>query len=142
MKRRIFQYGAGGFTFVETIIVIGIIMILTGSVGFSAIGFLDRARNASARTQIELYSAALQAYYLDTGVLPTREQGLQALWQAPTFDPVPHGWRGPYIDRPLQPDPWGHHFEYRIPGKEGMPFEISSPGMQQLNPGEASNGRW
>ncbi|AFG37891.1 type II secretion system major pseudopilin GspG [Spirochaeta africana] len=130
MSTPLIRRGCRGFTFIETIIVIGIILVLTGSVGFTAIGFLDRARLAAARSQIEIYSAALQAYYLDTGRLPTAEQGLHALWEYPYLEPRPTGWMGPYLDRPAGPDPWGEPYRYQVPGPDGRPFAVSSTGVQ------------
>ena len=38
----------GGWTFIETIIVIAIIMILTSSVGFMAFRYLDKAKNRNS----------------------------------------------------------------------------------------------
>ena len=129
-----------GFTFVETIIVIGIIMILAGSVGFMAFGFLDRARVATARNQIETYSVALQAYYLDNGRFPTPEQGLDALWESPVLDPTPRNWSGPYVDRPIAPDPWGNPYRYQVPGPSGLPFGISSLGADGREGGQGVEG--
>lgn len=125
-----FQQGADGFTFIETIITISIILLLSGSVGFSAFRFLDKARFASFRAQTEIYSAALQSYYLDNGKFPSTEQGLSALWEKPYLHPVPDNWFGPYIDRPVAKDPWGNEFQYLSPGKNGEVFTISSPGLE------------
>ena len=78
----------GGWTFIETIVVIGIILILTSSVGFMAFRYLEKAKVVSARSQIETLALALDAYYLDCGRYPTAEQGLSALWEKPVLEPV------------------------------------------------------
>ena len=48
-----------GWTYMETLIVIAIILILTATVGFMAINNLEKARNAAAKTQIESFCTAL-----------------------------------------------------------------------------------
>ena len=58
-----------GFSFAETIAVLAIMLILTAGVGFSAAGYVQKARRLSAESQIEVYRLALQSYYLDCGVL-------------------------------------------------------------------------
>ena len=72
-----------GWTFMETLIVIAIVMVLTASAGFMVSGCLDRAKYASARGQIEAFCVALEGYYIDCGNYPTTEQGLEALRKKP-----------------------------------------------------------
>lgn len=126
----------GGWTFIETLIVIGIILILTSTVGFMAYRYLDKAKTVSARSQIETYSLALDSYYADCGVYPTNEQGLAALWQKPTLEPVPAGWAGPYINKPVRGDPWNNAYEYICPGANGLPFGLRSFGADGKEGGE------
>ena len=110
-----------GWTFVEAIVVIAIIVLLTGTVAFTAVRYVERARRASAQIQIENLGLALQAYYLDSGRYPTDSQGLASLWEQPVLAPIPESWAGPYIDRPIGTDPWGRPFDYRVPGPGGVP---------------------
>ncbi len=130
---------ASGWTFVETIIVITIVLILTGTVAFSAVRYVDRARVAGARAQIAELELALQAYYLDAATYPTAGQGLEALWSKPILAPVPADWQGPYVDGRIEPDPWGRTYEYRVPGPGGLPFEIISYGADGLSGGSGTN---
>ena len=128
-----------GFTFMETIISIAIILILSAAVGFSSVKYIDRARIASCRNQIETFKLALQSYYLDCGNYPTETQGLIALWEKPVLAPVPPGWDGPYIDRQLSKDPWGNNYVYRNPGEKNLPFTIISWGSDGKSGGEGIN---
>ena len=73
------------------------------------------AKDAAARSQIEMLGAALDAYRLDTGRYPTGEQGLAALWTQPNAQPRPAGWRGPYLRKEVPLDPWQHPYVYRSP---------------------------
>lgn len=128
-----------GWTFIETLIVLGIILVLTASVGFMSIRYLQKAKVVAARNQIETFVTALQAYYLDCGMFPTQEQGLDALYTRPLIEPVPEGWNGPYIAKPVPKDPWGNEYVYMVPGPEGLPFGVKSLGADGMEGGEGEN---
>lgn len=124
-----------GFSFAETIAVLAIMLILTAGVGFSAAGYVQKARRLSAESQIEVYRLALQTYYLDCGVYPTDEQGLEALWDKPVLYPVPAGWDGPYVDKEIQKDPWGNSFVYSTRRNRKLPFTVVSFGSDGFEGG-------
>jgi len=131
-----------GWTFVETLIVIGIILILTSTVGFMAFRYVDKARLVAARNQVEELSMALHSYYLDCRQYPTPQQGLDALWEKPTLEPVPAGWEGPYLTRKVRDDPWGHPYTYRVPGPNGLPFGVISFGPGGAEGSEGAIASW
>jgi general secretion pathway protein G len=128
-----------GFTFIETIVVISIILVLSTAVGFSAIKYIERAKLAACRNQIETLRLSLQAYYLDCGAYPTEAQGLIALWEKPVLSPVPPLWNGPYLDRQLPKDPWGYEYHYKNPGDKNLPYTIFSYGADGAIGGENQN---
>lgn len=128
-----------GWTFIETLVVIAIVLVLSGTVGFLAFNYIDSAKVVTARTQIESFSLALNTYYLDTGRFPTQEQGLNALWRKPTSNPVPDRWRGPYIDKAPGLDPWNNEYVYSVPGPNGLPFGITSYGADAQVGGEGND---
>lgn len=128
-----------GWTFIETIIVMFIILILSSSVGFMGIRYLDNAKVTTAKSQIESFSLALDAYYLDSGVYPSESQGLGALWASPGEELAPEHWRGPYLSKPLPKDPWGNEYEYLVPGQGGLPFGIRSFGKDGSEGGEGND---
>jgi general secretion pathway protein G len=128
-----------GFTFIETIVTISIILILSAAVGFSAIKYIERARFASCRNQIETFRLALQSYYLDSFQYPSEGQGLKALWEKPSIPPVPGKWEGPYVDRLIPLDPWGNNYVYKNPGENDLPFSIISYGADGKAGGEGAN---
>ena len=125
-----------GFSFAETIAVLAIMLILTAGVGFSAAGYVQKARRLSAESQIEVYRLALQSYYLDCGAYPTDEQGLEALWEKPVLYPVPAGWNGPYVDKEIQKDPWGNDFVYSTRRNRKLPFTVVSFGSDSFEGGD------
>jgi general secretion pathway protein G len=129
----------GGWTFIETIVVLGIMLILTSSVGFMAFRYLEKAKVVSARSQIETFALALDAYYLDCGRYPSIEQGLPALWEKPVLEPVPAAWNGPYINKKIPSDPWGGAYEYVAPAESRLPAGIQSLGADGLEGGEGND---
>jgi general secretion pathway protein G len=129
----------GGWTFIETLIVIGIVLVLTSSVGFMAIKYLDRAKVVTAKSQIETLALSLDAYFLDCGEYPSDIQGLSALWEKPDRGTVPDFWNGPYLSKPVPRDPWGNEYEYIIPGNSGMPYGVRSLGGDGTEGGEGND---
>lgn len=113
-----------GFTFIETMSVLAIGGILAAGTTISGTKLIEKARQTSAKNQIEQYSAALQSYFLDCGTFPTTEQGLFALWEKPDLYPIPEEWNGPYIERKPSQDPWGTDFEYINSEDSALPSEI------------------
>ena len=134
-----FRRPEAGWTFIETIIVVSIILILTGAVGVAGIRYVDRARHSSAGSEIASFALALDGYYLDNGIYPTSEQGLEALWEQPVSSPVPSSWNGPYISKKDFEDPWGKPYVYQNPGPNNLPFSISSFGADNTEGGEGND---
>ena len=128
-----------GWTFMETLIVIAIILILTATVGYIAINSLDKSRVAAAKTQIESFATALEAYYIDCGKYPTTEQGLGALRKKPETSPGSDNWSGPYLYKDAPKDPWGKEYEYTCPAPDGSPYGIRSFGADGIEGGEDKN---
>jgi general secretion pathway protein G len=129
-----------GWSFVEIIVSIVIILVLSGTVGFLAVNQVEKAKLASARRQISSFKLVLDSYYLDAGQYPTKEQGLEALVSKPSSDPVPANWGGPYLDKIEIPlDPWNTEYIYEVPGPNGLPFEVISYGADKLPGGDGRN---
>ncbi len=131
-----------GFTLVELLVVITILVLLAGVVGPKIIGKLGGAKSDTALVQIRDLEQALEIYMLDTGQFPTTEQGLAALVNKPADV---NGWSGPYLKRKGIPiDPWNKAYFYRYPGEEGD-FDIYSYGADGQEGGEddkADIGSW
>jgi general secretion pathway protein G len=104
-----------GFTLIEILVVIVVIAILATLVAPNVFRHVFAAKDATARSQIEMLGAALDAYRLDNGRYPSTQQGLAALWEAPTVEPAPN-WTQPYLRKPVPADPWGNAYVYVSPG--------------------------
>lgn len=103
------------FTLIEILVVIVVIAILATLVAPNVFQHVGTAKQTTAKSQIEMLASALDAYRLDTGSYPTTQQGLAALWEQPTIDP-PSNWKGPYLRKPVPPDPWGRQYVFLAPG--------------------------
>lgn len=115
-SRRRADSARSGFTLIEILVVIAVIAMLAALVGPNVFRHVGTAKDATARTQIEMLGAALDAYRLDNGRYPTTDQGLEALNQEPLVEPRPSNWRGPYLRKAVPLDPWGLPYLYASPG--------------------------
>ena len=113
-----------GFTLLELLVVMVIIGLLAAYVGPKYFSQVGKSEVKTARAQIVGFEKALQQYRLDVGSLPTTEQGLQALMTKPANVAK---WDGPYLEKALPQDPWGHPYLYVSPGEHGD-FDLSSTG--------------
>jgi general secretion pathway protein G len=128
-----------GFTLIEVLVVIVVIAVLATLVAPNLFRNVGDARVASARTQIETFGTALDAYRLDNGAYPTTAQGLGALWEKPTID-APANWRTPYLRKAVPKDPWGADYIYIAPGKVNpFSYDLLSYGADKRAGGEGEN---
>ncbi|OLC74885.1 MAG: type II secretion system protein GspG [Candidatus Rokubacteria bacterium 13_1_40CM_2_68_8] len=126
-----------GFTLIEILVVIIVLGLLAALVGPRILGRVSEAKSATARTQIELLGLALDNYRLDNGMYPTSEQGLGALQEKPTREPIPLNWRGPYLRKALPLDPWGRPYIYMSPGEHNPSgYDLSTLGRDGQPGGE------
>lgn len=139
MKRKREVDRQAGFTFIEIMVAMMILLILIGAAGFGYVRYVSRARVVAAKNQIETLSIALNSYFLDAGRYPTESQGLEALWEKPVLDPVPAEWSGPYLTKAVPEDPWGQPYEYEVPGPNGLPFALRSLGADGAEGGEGDD---
>lgn len=128
-----------GLTFIETIIVVAIIMIFATAVTVVLVSVMGTTKEAAAKNQIGTFVQALELYNMQCGSYPTAEQGLAALRKKPAVEPVPEGWRGPYISGDVPKDPWTHDYKYVVPGPAGDPYGVISYGADGVEGGDGDN---
>jgi general secretion pathway protein G len=108
-----------GFTLIEIMVVIAIIGILATLIVPNIMGRPDEARVTATKHDIGTINQALKLYRLDIGRYPTTEQGLKALVERPTSEPIPQNWKaGGYLSS-VPKDPWGNVYHYSNPGTRG-----------------------
>jgi general secretion pathway protein G len=133
--------GRRGFTLMEMIIVLTIIALLMGLVIMNLSGIGDVAKIKKTQADVLAFREALSTYQLQTGTLPTNEQGLKALWAKPTSDPVPDQWHRIMDEEVL--DPWGHSYKYLNPGKHNTDgYDVYSTGPDGQDGGDDNIGNW
>ena len=124
-----------GFTLMEILLVLAILVVLGSMV---TVGFVRMQKNAyinTTKSQISLLEDAVQAYTLSVGVPPNTQQGLEALIVQPGDLPSPEKWTGPYLDKQSLPlDPWGNQYEYEQINADQ--FRIWSPGPDKASGSE------
>lgn len=135
LQRRV---GARGFTLIELLIVMVILGLLSALVGPRLFGHVASSKTKAAKTQIELFGSALDMYRLDAGRYPTTDDGLKLLWEKPSDDAKAANWRGPYLKKKVDKDPWGNPYTYVFPGQHGE-YDLSSLGGDGQPGGEGEN---
>ncbi|WP_259461399.1 type II secretion system major pseudopilin GspG [Paraburkholderia fungorum] len=133
-----------GFTLIEIMVVIAILGILAALIVPKIMSRPDEARRVAAKQDIGAVMQALNLYKLDNGRYPANDQGLRALVEKPSTDPVPNNWKaGGYLER-LPNDPWGNPYQYLNPGVHGD-IDVFSYGADGKAGGEGNDadiGSW
>ncbi len=130
-----------GFTLLEILVAVSIMMILAAVVGINIAGRTGEGRVARASADIKNLQTAIEMYRADNGRIPTPEQGLEALVRRPERQPVPNRYpEGGYLLSPRVPvDPWGRPYIYLVPGRRGERYEILSYGADGEPGGTGEN---
>jgi general secretion pathway protein G len=135
-ERRNRNRSRAGITLIEMLVVVTIIALFAALVVPSMFKKTDQARITAARAQINSFMTALGSYKLDTGMVPSTEEGLQALRVKPAnLDQ----WQGPYLPKDIPLDPWGHPYVYKYPGEHGDEPDIICYGADGQPGGEGIN---
>ncbi|MEM9478500.1 MAG: type II secretion system major pseudopilin GspG [Verrucomicrobiota bacterium] len=112
-------------------------------IGFGSQMFGTTGSPPEERTKLSIMRAtvALRNYQLDNAKFPTQEQGLRALIEKPTLEPVPDRWKQ-YID-PLPLDPFGQELKYVIPSQRSeAEFDVYSVGKDGADGTDDDIGNW
>jgi general secretion pathway protein G len=129
-----------GFTLIEILVVIAVISLLAALVAPNVLRHVGTAKDAAARSQMEMLGAALDAYRLDNGRYPSTAQGLEALWAEPAANPRPTNWRGPYLRKTVPMDPWDSPYVYVSPGDmNSSGYDLQSYGADGVEGGEGED---
>lgn len=132
---------SSGFTLIEIVIVLTIISILAAGSIYMLKGNVDFAKETRVNGDLGTISTQLQMYEARNSRLPTTEQGLKALVEKPTSEPVPENW-APLMEE-VPKDAWGQEYKYRYPAtKSKKAFDIYSVGADGQDGTADDIGNW
>jgi general secretion pathway protein G len=128
-----------GFTLIEMLVVMVIIGLLAGLIGPRLFSKVDQSKVQAAQAQVKMLRGAVESVRLDIGRYPTPDEGLALLSKPPADPALASRWRGPYLEDAVPLDPWGHAYQYSLPGAEGQPFALYSLGADGKRGGEGDD---
>ena len=129
-----FRKPTRGFSFIEVLVVIIILGLLSGIVGVYLFDSAEQAKADATKTQIKGLETALDLYRLHNSRYPSSEQGLKALLSKPEVGLIPDSWNGPYLrGKNLPKDGWENDFRYVT--QNGKDYEIISMGADGVEGG-------
>jgi general secretion pathway protein G len=110
-----------GFSLVEILLVILIILMLAGAMVMYVLPQQEGAQKNTTLLKLGQINKALSLYKLNLGTYPSEEEGgLDALLRKPAYEDERRGekWRGPYLELGATiDDAWGHRLRYEIVDK-------------------------
>jgi general secretion pathway protein G len=116
-----------GFTLVEIILVVAIIMTLVGLVGPRLASKAKSAKKNATKIEIHNVKTALGNFEVNVGRFPSTAEGLAALVERPS-EVAESQWEGPYMDT-IPKDSWGNAFRYVQPSeKKNKDYDLISGG--------------
>ena len=138
-----------GFTLIEILIVLGIIILLAGAAIVALVPQQKGARIDTTKLKMKSIETGIEAYNVNIGHYPNEQEGgLEALRVKPSFDTEAMGqnWRGPYLkEDPV--DSWGQKFNYQLsqpgtPEADLTPFKLWSNGPDGMDGTEDDVKNW
>jgi general secretion pathway protein G len=131
--------GAAGFTLMEVLLVLVILVVLASMAVNVFWGQQERADKNAAKTQVGLYSRAMDQYRLDMKRYPSN---LQELIDKPSDAAAANRWSGPYMSK-IAKDPWDREYKYVSPGKHNPDsFDMWSAGPDGQDGSQDDIGNW
>ncbi|HUS55152.1 MAG TPA: type II secretion system major pseudopilin GspG [Thermohalobaculum sp.] len=125
-----------GMTLIELLVVLLILALIAAFAVPRVMKYLGGARSNAAAIQIERLGGILDLYRLDVGRYPRTDEGLQALFEAPTDA---ERWNGPYVKKANSLiDPWGKPYEYLSPGDHGE-YDLLTLGADGASGGDGDD---
>jgi len=104
-----------GFTLLELLLVMAILVVLASLSGFAIIGMQKNALTKAAFIEIQALEKACTAYRLNVGTFP---QKLDDLYTAPNGLSRTQ-WGGPFLEKEVKADPWQRAYTYSADEAQG-----------------------
>ncbi|MFK7960528.1 MAG: type II secretion system major pseudopilin GspG [Phycisphaerales bacterium] len=120
-----------GFSLIELLIVIAILLAIGGLVAINLRPTQDQAKEDLVVNQMDRFEDALKLFQLHLDRFPTEEEGVTVLWSKSQLENEDDEakWKGPYLEEPSAEDGWGNEWVYIFPSEERPGYyEIRSSG--------------
>jgi len=120
-------------TLVEVLAVVVILGLIAATLTLSFRGQVGKAKRELAKTGIGVLVSAVESYAIETGRVPSMEEGLEVLTRAAP------GRSEPYLKADKLIDPWGNPYVYAAPSPSpgGGAYAVISYGADGA-PGNAT----
>ena len=128
-----------GFTLMEVLLVL-IILVILGSLAATIVtGTQDRANVRAATAQVALVKRAIDLYRLEMSNYPSK---IEDLWDKPSDAKQAEKWGTGFLDK-LGKDPWDNDYRYAAPGKHNSAsFDFWSTGPDGQDGPADDIGTW
>ena len=141
IPRRLQRAPRHAFTLIEIVIVLTIISILAAGSIYMLKGNVDVAKETRVDGDLQNIMTQIQLYEARNMRPPTTDQGLKALVEKPTTEPLPEKWTALMEEVPK--DPWGQEYKYRYPAqKSKKSYDVWSIGKDGVDGSEDDVGNW
>ncbi|MFT5578307.1 MAG: general secretion pathway protein G [Paraglaciecola psychrophila] len=137
---------ATGFSLIEIMVVLVIMGLLVSVVAPNMLDRADDARLQKVGADFKAIETTLKIYRLDNYNYPSGEQGLEALVEKPSIEPLPANWKKNGYLETMPIDPWGKPYLYLSPAEYGEgEYDLFTLGADGVTGGEDQNsdrGNW
>jgi len=116
-----------GFTLMEVLLVLAILVILGSIVTVSVIRMQKTAYIDAAKSQLQVFDAAITQYQLHVGTVPP---DIEALFNVPQGIPNQAKWQGPYLAKQQPNDPWDQPYQYESLDDDSFNIFSTGPDRQ------------
>lgn len=123
----------GGFTLLEVMLVLAIIIVLAGIGVGAMMNAQDNASERQALVKAKGYAEACKLFKIDVGFFPNQLDDLAVRPQGVSE----RKWRRPYIDPPqVQPDPWNNPYQLQVDAPNNRVIVFSAGLDGQIGTGD------
>lgn len=131
---------SAGFTLMEVLLVLVILVILGSMAVGMFTGVQERANIDAATSQVATFKRQIQLYHQQLNQYPT---SLQDLIVQPSNLKKPERWSKLLDVSAIPTDPWGNEYRYAYPGKHNPDgFDVWSVGPDSTDGSEDDIGNW
>jgi len=128
-----------GFTLMEVLLVLVILVVLASLAVNMFTGTQEKAERDAAAAEVGLIKRGIEMYRFHTRQYPS---DLQELVTKPSDAKLADRWGGPYLDK-VSTDPWDNDYRFAAPGKHNPDtFDIWSVGPDGQDGSADDIGNW